>query len=115
MAFDFDRLSAMFPDSYGTWYRYANFYDGENGDSGTSMFGAGTSVYAAKTTFDYKGYFYDARNQLKVGDLIMAGVSRSRPGALVTTAGVSIWVVTHVSASSVAGVTVAGVSTWQNT
>lgn len=104
----------MASDGYNTIYRYANFYSGENGDSGTSMFGSGTSVYAAKATFDYKGYFYDAREQLKVGDLIIAGVSRSRPGALVTTAGVSIWVVQEVDADSVAGVTVSGVSTWQN-
>jgi hypothetical protein len=103
MAFDMKYLVNIGSNGYNSVYCYASFSGSNNGDTGgVSGFMAGQGTAAGQ------GFFYAARDLLRVGDIIIAGVSRGFPGGAVTTGGVSLFVVTHVSSTSTAGVTIMG-------
>jgi hypothetical protein len=110
MAFSMARLACLFANGKNTIYAYHSF--NYNVATGVSTAGdVGTALHAPDVSGG-QGYFYEARNMLRVGDIILAGVSRACSGAGPSSAGVSGLVVTHVTASSTAGVTVAGTTSF---
>jgi hypothetical protein len=112
MAFDMSRLACLFTNGLHTVYAYHSF--GYNTVTGVSIAGdvGGTSGLKAGYLNGGAGYFKSGVSLLRVGDIIFAGVSRSATGMGPATAGVSGLVVTHVDPTSIAGVTIAGTTSF---
>jgi hypothetical protein len=106
MAFDKTRLVCLFANGLNNVYAYPSFDANTDGDVG------GTSGVYAGYLNGGKGFFAECSGFLRVGDIIFAGVSTAATGMNRTTGGVSGLVVTHVSATATAGVTVAGTSSF---